>query len=88
MRLKAKVDKNQPVIVEVLRKRGFQVICMHAVGRGFPDLIVAKNRDSWLVEIKDGNERLTDRQTVFHSEWQGKPIQILRSLDDALRFPL
>lgn len=82
------VDANQRFIVDILRKRGFQVVPMHTAGKGFPDLIVAKAGQCWLVEVKDGAKRLTDAQTIFHSKWVGPSIQILRSEDDALRFPL
>lgn len=36
----AKVDKNQPEIVEALRAEGAVVQHLHAVGVGCPDLLV------------------------------------------------
>jgi hypothetical protein len=88
VRLRAKTDENQADIVEALRKRGFQVVLMHSVGRGFPDTIVAKDRKMKLVEIKAQKGRLTDSQTVFHSNWVGPCIEIIRSVEEALRFQL
>lgn len=35
-----KVDKNQALIVRILRKFGVSVTCIHEVGRGCPDLVV------------------------------------------------
>lgn len=88
MRLRAKVDKNQAILVKILRQLGFQVIHCHQMGKGFPDLILAKNNKMWMVEIKDGNKaKLTPDQEEFHQSWQGPPICILRNEDDAFKFP-
>lgn len=83
-----KVDKNQKEIVEVLRKRGFYVALTHRQGDGYPDLHVSKGRRAQLIEVKDGNEALTPKEEKFHTEWQGPPIAILRSIEDALTFEI
>lgn len=40
MSFKKRVDRNQPEIVEALRKVGASVGHTHAVGQGFPDVVV------------------------------------------------
>ena len=40
MSFKKRVDRNQPEIVDALRKAGASVGHTHAVGKGFPDIVV------------------------------------------------
>ena len=90
----AKVDKNQPAIVEALRKAGFAVVPLHAVGNGCPDLLVAKMNRCWLQEVKceDGANSaknrdlakcLTPDQHKFHYFWQG-PIDVVWTPEEAV----
>jgi hypothetical protein len=44
MRRAAKIDANQPQIVEALRKAGATVHSLAAVGNGIPDLLVGAMR--------------------------------------------
>lgn len=86
-RTKACVDNNQPIIVEILRRRGFQVVHMHAVGKGFPDLIANKHGQTFLIEIKDGfKATYTKTQKEFYSKWLGSKIYTLRTEEEALNF--
>ena len=39
MRQKARVDQNQPIIVEALRASGASVVHLHQLGHGIPDLL-------------------------------------------------
>lgn len=76
MRRIAKVDDNQKSIVAALRGIGAKVQPMHAVGAGFPDLLVAYRGSIFLLEVKDGKKppsarKLTAAQVGFHSEWDG-----------------
>ena len=48
----AKVDENQAAIVDCFRKLGFSVQCLHTVGKGVPDLLIAKAGINYLVEVK------------------------------------
>ena len=87
MRRKAKIDRNQPEIVEALRKVGALVHPMHTVGGGFPDLLVFFRGKLMLLEVKDGlappsQQALTPDQVKFHAAW---PVTVVRSVDDALR---
>lgn len=77
-------DHNQAEIVRALRDCGYQVLTMHAVGGGFPDLIVAKNERVWLLEVKQPKGRLTPHQVEFVKTWSGPPVYIVHSVAEAL----
>jgi len=77
-------DHNQAEIVAALRDAGHQVVTMHGVGGGFPDLIVARGGQVWLVEVKARGGRLTPAQVDFFERWSGPPIRIVRTVDEAL----
>lgn len=84
----AKVDDNQGEIVDFFRSIGCSVSLMHAVGRGFPDLIIGKHGLNILVEVKDGKksksaQSLTPSQEIWHSEWKGQK-SVVNSIDSAL----
>lgn len=88
MRRAAKVDANQGEIVKALRAIGCTVAITSAVGHGFPDLIVARNRRNWLIEVKDGRlppsaRELTEDQRIFHAEWAGQ-VDVVKSVDEAV----
>ena len=54
MRRQARVDANQPAVVEALRRIGAAVTPLHTVGKGVADLLVSY-RQAWTVmEVKDG----------------------------------
>lgn len=67
------MDDNHDEIVQALRAAGAFVRSLAAVGDGMPDLLVTKNRQTLLVEVKDGKRppserRLTLDQQKFHRE--------------------
>jgi hypothetical protein len=83
-----KVDANQPEIVKAFRECGASVLPLHRVGKGCPDLLVAKG-ETFLAEIKDGSKRpsarkLRDTQEDFRASWRGR-VEIVESVDDVLR---
>lgn len=86
----ARIDANQPEIVQALERVGCQVLHLHRVGGGCPDLLV-KTRGGrlLLLEIKDGSrppsERgLNIRQKRFHEDW--KPCcKVVETVEDALK---
>ena len=83
MRRAAKVDRNHAEIVDCLRAKGFSVLSIAAVGRGAPDIVLAKAGTTWLAEIKDGHRmgwKLTEDQKRFHANWQA-PILIFDSVE-------
>ena len=91
-RYAARTDENQPEIVEALRAHGYQVVILADVGRGFPDLVVAKGGLHWLCEViapaKAAKYRRTDgltpMQVEFHRRWRGPPIISARTVEQAL----
>ena len=89
MRRNAKVDSNQPAIVEALRGVGASVAHTHMIGRGFPDIVVGFRGVNYLMEIKDGSlapsrRKLTEDEQDWHNVWRGDVV-IVESVEDAYR---
>jgi hypothetical protein len=80
----AKIDLNQPAIVDALRKVGVTVVSLASVGNGIPDLLAGKHDKVWLIEVKGPKGKLTPAQVEFMATWPGV-VHIVRSVDDALR---
>ena len=79
----ARIDSNQSDIVEGLRQIGCSVLSLAAVGNGVPDLLVARNGRTCLMEVKDGDKapsarKLTPAQEKFKPEWKGE-IHVVES---------
>jgi len=77
VRRAAKVDDNQPAIVEHLRSLGMSVCLLHTVGKGVPDIIVGYRGLNVLLEIKDGSKppsarKLTQPEVDWQLEWRGQ----------------
>lgn len=90
MRRIARTDSNHTEVINAFRQLGWSVYSTHQLGGGFPDIVVAKNSFTALVEVKDGNKppskrQLTPDEKIFHENWQGE-IVIIESLDDILEF--
>lgn len=84
MRRAAKIDANQPEIVEALRAAGFWVQSLAAVGHGFPDLIATKKSGAiMLLEVKMPGERLTHDEFDWHGRFPG-PVFVVHSAEEAL----
>jgi hypothetical protein len=86
----AKVDSNQAEIVKAFRSLGFSVFPTHTIGRGFPDLTLAKKGLNFLVEVKDGSlppsaRKLTPAEQEFKDSWRGQ-YDIITSIDDVVLF--
>lgn len=79
-----KRDQSEPSVVEVLEKGGWQVFKIFILNG--PDLIALKDQRAVFIECKTGKAGLTDGQLEFHQDWQGPPITVMRSQDDALAF--
>ena len=83
MRRAARTDSNHTDIVDGLRQIGCSVLSLAAVGKGVPDLLVARNGKTVLMEVKDGTKRpskrrLTPDQEIFHVAWKGE-IHVVES---------
>jgi hypothetical protein len=85
-----KTDRNHAEIMQVLRKiPGVSVFSTHAVGKGFPDLVVGYMGMNYLLEVKDGEKppsqrKLTADEVRFHNSWMGQ-IAIVNSIDDLIK---
>lgn len=89
MRRAAKVDTNQPEIVQALRAVGASVAPTHMIGRGFPDIVVGFRGVNFLLEIKDGDKppskrQLTADEAEWHEGWRGH-VHVVESVDEAYR---
>lgn len=82
MRWANRRDANEPDIVDALRSVGAKVASWGSDGA--PDLVVAFRDQLYLIEVKEGNGTLTDKQIVFHKKWAGY-VDIVRSPLEALR---
>lgn len=90
MRRDAKIDANQPEIVETFRAMGCSVVSAAPMGKGFPDLIVGYRGRNYLIEVKDGSKppskrKLTPDQEDFHRDWRGR-IHVIESKEKAENF--
>jgi Holliday junction resolvase len=85
VRRNAKIDSTHSDIVNCLRKLGFSVFSLAMVGRGFPDIVLARGGNTWLAEIKSGKLgwKLTPQQRKFHQNWSA-PILIFDSVEAVL----
>lgn len=87
MRRAARIDTNQPEIVQALRAIGASVAPTHMIGRGFPDIVVGFRGLNFLIEIKDGSKppskrQLTPDEQEWHEAWQGKVV-VVETVDEA-----
>lgn len=87
-RYAAKADANQSSIVAALRAIGARVVATHAVGQGFPDLVVTYAGRTLLIEVKDPTQpkhrhELTPAQKEFHAAWTGE-VHIVFTIEQAL----
>lgn len=87
MRRAANIDKNQPAIVEALRRVG---VTVEIIGKPL-DLLVCCRGETSLMEIKnpertsdDPDSRLTQAQIEFIARWPGK-IHVVRTTEEAIR---
>lgn len=89
MRRAARVDANQPEIVNALRQAGASVAMTYMIGEGFPDIVVGFRGENYLMEIKDGDKppskrKLTDDELKWHEEWRGR-VDIVECVEDAYK---
>jgi hypothetical protein len=79
----ARADKNQPEIVDALRKVGATVQHLHKVGEGCPDILVGFRGRNFLFEIKHGKGQLNEDQKKWHIGWRGD-VYVVRKSEDAM----
>ena len=66
-----KIDNNQIEIVKALRSVGATVQSIASIGKGCPDLLVGYRYKNYLMEIKDGSNKLTKHEELWQSKWMG-----------------
>jgi hypothetical protein len=82
MRLRARTDANHAAIMKVLRQAGCAVQDLSHVGNGCPDLLVARNGQTWVIEVKDGSKppsgrRLTPAEKEWLDGWRGENFVVI-----------
>lgn len=84
----ARVDANQPSIVEALRAAGVRVAITSSLGDGFPDVVAYRPATGLLrmLEIKDGakppsQRKLTPDEEEFAREF---PVWVVKDVREAL----
>lgn len=88
-----RVDEGQADIVRALRAAHCSAVLLDN-GAGVPDLLVGAHGRTLLLEIKSpagvrgglsrSGQRLNAAQEAFAAAWQGGPILVVTSADDAL----
>lgn len=79
-----RVDQNHAAIVDTFRRLGWSVQSLAAVGKGCPDLLVAKRGHTLVVEVKTAKGKLNAEQRAWVDGWQAA-VFILQSPDDVVR---
>jgi len=79
-----KRDTNEPEIVAALRAIGATVFLLDNP----VDLLVGKNGKTYLIEVKNENGTLTKDEEKFIKLWQGNPVKIVKTIDEAIEIIL
>ena len=82
--MRTKPDANQGRIVQVLEEVGCSVQDLHEVGGGCPDILVGFHGVNYLVEIKTAEGKVNKKQVIWHAQWKGQPVHLIRSEGAAL----
>ena len=69
-----RTDQNQAGLIRDLRTAGFSVADTSSVGKGFPDLVIARNGRTLLVEVKTKKGQLRQSQRDFIAGWSAGVI--------------
>lgn len=83
----ARVDSNQPEVVNAFRSLGWSVLIISQL-KNCCDIIVSKNGSTIAIEIKDGSkppskQKLTKGEIEFKESWQGR-YELVTCIDDVL----
>lgn len=84
MTLPRRVDANHAEIVAAYRALGVAVLDLHEVGKGCPDLLVAIDGCSDLVEVKTAGGTFTPAEREFIDRWP-EAVVVVRSVEDVER---
>lgn len=79
-------DGNQTEIERDLRSLGFAVHSTHALGSGFPDLVIGDYHFNFLVEVKPtAKAKLTADEDEWHRRWEGQVNTCISTRDVLLQ---
>lgn len=79
----AKVDENQPGIVDELKTIAeLSVVSLAKVANGCPDLIVGFAGRNWLFEVKMPGKGLNEAERAWHQNWKGQ-VHIITTAREA-----
>lgn len=78
-----KVDANQKEIVKALRSIGANVLHLHEVGGGCPDLLACFRGRNVLLEVKQPGEKPNKLQVEFIAQWGGE-MHVVHSPSEAV----
>jgi hypothetical protein len=82
-------DGNHHAIVTALVAHGASAEAIESGQPGVPDLLVGYLGETELLEVKDGKRvpsarRLNADQVAWHRQWRGRPVLVVKSVDEAL----
>lgn len=92
-----RIDLNHTEILACLQSLGARVHSTAALGGGFPDLVVQRHGQTWLVEVKDGRKSrsrraltsleldFASRFDVFLVECPEDAAQLLRGMREPIK---
>lgn len=88
MRTNARVDRNQPEIVDQLRRCGCSVLIISQLKNCF-DILVGFKGSNFAFEIKDGTkppsgQKLTTGEKAFFDTWKGQ-VDVITCVEDAFK---
>jgi hypothetical protein len=72
----AKIDVNQPEIVDALRKAGASVESLARLGKKIPDLLVGFRGKNYLLEVKQPGKGLSEGQAEWAAVWRGQSEKV------------
>lgn len=92
MRQAAKTDANHAALMKDLRAVGICCHSLHAVGKGFPDLVCGFRGINVLLEIKDGSlppsaRKLTADEVKWQESWGGQ-VAVVNNSEQAIHIVL
>lgn len=84
-----RVDDNQQLIVQALRRAGASILHLHTIGRGCPDVLAGFRGNNVLLEIKNGMQppsrrKLTTQEAAWHQTWRGGRVVTVATIHEAL----
>jgi hypothetical protein len=91
LRTHARKDLNHKELVDILEMGGASVKDTSKLANGFPDILVWHFNEWHLIEIKNpktsyGKKGLSKSQKSFAENWNGGPVFVLKTSEDAKNF--